>query len=114
MSIIELQRREISPAGAEQLPLCVDLDGTLIHSDTLAEGVVGLGADLRLATALLKLPVAGRAGFKHAVAQAHHVEPHLLPYNEALLDYLHAQKAAGRYLVLATAANVAVAEAVAN
>lgn len=114
MSIVELQRRETRPAGAEQLPLCVDLDGTLINSDTLAEGVVGLGADLRLAGALLKLPVSGRAGFKHAVAQAHHLDPHLLPYNETLLDYLHAQKAAGRYLVLATAANVAIAEAVAG
>ena len=95
------------------LPLCVDLDGTLIHSDSLAESVASLCGDPRLGLAFLKLPFTGRAAFKHQVACWSPLEADLLPYNQKLLAYLRAQKAAGRYLVLATAANRILAEAVA-
>ncbi len=98
---------------ASDRPLCVDLDGTLIYSDTLVEGIVL--SDIRyLARAFLKLPVAGRAAFKHQIAKCSKLEPALLPYNQHLIAYLKAQKEKGRYLVLATAANCAIAEAVAK
>ncbi|MDB5445861.1 MAG: conserved rane protein of unknown function [Phenylobacterium sp.] len=112
MTVIALQRSQPETVGSD-LPLCVDLDGTLIHSDSLAEGVVSLCGDPRLALALLKLPFTGRAAFKHQVARWSHLDVGLLPYNQGLVAYLREQKAAGRYLVLATAANRALAEAVA-
>jgi 4-hydroxybenzoate polyprenyltransferase len=102
-----------SDLNALALPLCVDLDGTLAHSDTLAEGVVTLGGDIRLVSALLAFAAGGRAALKRRVAELASVEAETLPYNEDLIAYLKEQKAAGRRLVLATAATKRTAEAVA-
>jgi len=95
-------------------PLCVDLDGTLIYSDSLEEGIIAADNIGRFALALLKLPFSGRAAFKHRIANCGKLDTAQLPYNQPLIDYLRAQKEAGRYLVLATAANRLVAESVAG
>lgn len=100
-------------AQGASLPLCVDLDGTLVRTDTLVEGMVALAGSLRLGT-LLGGFLGGRAALKARVAAAAPVDPALLPYNETLLDYLRAQRAAGRRIVLATAANEATAHAIAG
>jgi 4-hydroxybenzoate polyprenyltransferase len=100
-------------ADAAALPLCVDLDGTLLRSDTLVEGFCALATDPRVVAALLSL-ANGRAMFKQSVAAAARLDPALLPYNESLLTYLRHQKAAGRYLVLATAADRRIAHAIAT
>jgi len=42
------------------------------------------------------------------------LDPALLPYNQAMLDYISAERATGRRIVLATAANEAVAASVAE
>ena len=113
MTLVEQDSRSrASPACS--LPLCVDLDGTLIYSDSLEEGIVAADNLGRVALAFLKLPFSGRAGFKHRIANSGKLEPALLPYNQSLVEYLRAQKEAGRYLVLATAANRLVAEGVAE
>ena len=110
MTLVEQDRRtQASPVSDR--PICVDLDGTLIYSDTLAEGVV-LSGVWRLMRALLKLPIRGRAGFKHEIAGQNKLDASLLPYNAQLIDYLSLQKDQGRMLVLATAANQTIAEAV--
>jgi 4-hydroxybenzoate polyprenyltransferase len=101
-------------AASAELPLCIDLDGTLIHTDTLAEAVLSACGDPRMAVAFARLPVGGRATFKQEVAQLSRLDVGLLPYNEEFIAYLQGQKAAGRYLVLATAADRAIAEAVAG
>jgi 4-hydroxybenzoate polyprenyltransferase len=100
-------------ADALALPLCVDLDGTLVRSDTLVEGFCALAADPRVFGAVAQL-ARGRAAFKQAIAAGAALDPALLPYNETLLTYLRAQKAAGRRLVLATAADEFVARAIAG
>jgi 4-hydroxybenzoate polyprenyltransferase/phosphoserine phosphatase len=107
----------LSPPGCETLatalPLCVDLDGTLVRTDTLVETLwelVPTSAIFALLPALLR----GRSAFKAEVARHAQVDPRLLPYNETLLSWLREQKAAGRMLVLATASNIRVAEAVAR
>jgi 4-hydroxybenzoate polyprenyltransferase/phosphoserine phosphatase len=94
-----------------QLPLCVDLDGTLIRTDSLHEAVM-LAAPLGLAKAFARLS-GGKAPFKRAIYQLAKLEAAHLPYNEELLAYLRAEKAAGRPLFLVTAADSAIAEAVA-
>jgi 4-hydroxybenzoate polyprenyltransferase/phosphoserine phosphatase len=105
--------QSVPTAISAELPLCVDLDGTLIHTDSLAEAVLSACGDVRLALAAARLPLAGRAAFKQEVARLSRVEIRLLPYNEELVAYLQGQKAAGRRIVLATAADRAIAEAVA-
>lgn len=104
-------------APAVTLPLCVDLDETLVRTDTLVEGLLALVGGLRLGALLGAfagaIPGSGRAALKARVAALAPPDPALLPYNQALLDYLGEQRAAGRRIVLATAANEAVAQAVA-
>ena len=95
------------------MPLCVDLDGTLIRTDALVEGVLALATRPALAGALLGLRDGDRARFKRRIAAAAGLDPALLPYHQGLLAYLRQQRAAGRHLVLVTAADRAVADAVA-
>src|ERR1700693_3982187 len=104
MSIAELERVLQPSPTLRDIPLCVDLDGTLTYSDTLLEGVVALGGGLALARALLRLPFTGRAAFKQYIAEHAPFDARLLPYNHQLIAYLARQKQDGRYLVLATAA----------
>jgi len=102
-------------AGVEPVrrpPLCVDLDGTLIRTDTLLEGLIALLGGMRLAPVLGGLS-GGAASLKARVAALVPTDPALLPYNEAMLDYIRAERAAGRRIVLTTAANEAVAASVA-
>jgi phosphoserine phosphatase len=103
-----------SAPAASSLPLCVDLDETLVRSNTLVENLLALAANPRLPQILAALPLSGRAAFKQRVARAASLDPALLPYNEELLDWLRAQKAAGRMLVLVTATDVALARAVSD
>ena len=105
--------RPDSPASPAAL--CVDLDGTLIRSDLLAEAVFALIREHPLY--LLLFPfwlLKGKAHFKQAVAQRVPIDASVLPYHDAFLAYLKQQRAAGRQLVLATAANIRFAEAVAQ
>jgi 4-hydroxybenzoate polyprenyltransferase len=107
------QEPETPPSDPAAVPLCVDLDGTLVRSDTLIEGLLSvLGGP-----GILHLPelfASNRAAFKSKVAQLGPINPALLPYNEDVLAYLRAQKAAGRRLVLVTAADTLIAQGVAE
>ena len=98
----------------QAIVLCVDLDGTLVNTNTLHEAFVAACSDL---STLLAIPAwlraGGKARLKQELAQRAQLDPLLLPYNEALLTYLRAQKCAGRSLVLVTAADRSIAEAVA-
>jgi len=101
-------------AATSRLPLCVDLDGTLIRSDLLMEGVLAAPLNIHVLLGLVALTFSGRAAFKHRVAKAAPLDPALLPYNETLLAWLQGQKMAGRSLVLVTAADSAAARSVAD
>lgn len=97
------------------VPLVVDLDGTLTPTDTLVESLVKLVKQSPLN--LLRLPVwlmKGRAGFKEAVASRADISAEQLPYREPLLVYLREEKAKGRQIVLATAAHHTIAVRVAK
>jgi 4-hydroxybenzoate polyprenyltransferase/phosphoserine phosphatase len=98
----------------DQLPLCVDLDGTLIQTDVLVEGTVAILTNRRLVSQWPRLFAGSRAGLKRNVAALAPLDVSLLPYNRPLLAYLREQKAAGRQLVLATAADQRIAHAVAD
>lgn len=96
------------------LPLVVDLDGTLIHTDMLHETALGLLRDQPLA--VLRIPgwlCCGKAALKQHLASRASFLPERLPYNAEFLDWLKEQKALGRKLVLCTAADHAIAMAIA-
>jgi 4-hydroxybenzoate polyprenyltransferase/phosphoserine phosphatase len=94
--------------------LCVDLDGTLVRTDTLKESLIALLR--RRPWLLIALPwwlMRGRTHFKAKVA-AFDFDPSDLPYNEDLVAYLRAERATGRRVVLATASHVLAARRIAN
>ena len=99
----------------ESVPLVVDLDGTLLRTDTLWESVVHLAKHRW--TSLWLLPVwvlRGKAYFKHRVATIVDLPVETLPFNEPLISLLRFERAKPRRLLLATAANTKIAHAVAS
>ncbi len=95
-------------------PLCVDLDGTLVKSDTLYDSVLALAR--QHPAMLLKLPGwlgQGKAALKRHITSSVQLNVVHLPYNRELLQYLEQQYATGRPIYLATAADTALAERVA-
>lgn len=96
-------------------PLCVDLDGTLVATDTLWESVVLLLRQKPWFMLLVPFWVLrGRAVFKELVRKHVTLDVSLLPYREPLVEALRVAKSRGRKLVLATAADSQVAERVAS
>ena len=97
------------------VPLCVDLDGTLVKSDTLVDSVLALVR--QHPKALLQLPgwmAEGKAKFKQQVTSAVTLDVEHLPYNRPLLEWLRAEHGRGRAVYLATAADRRLAERVAE
>jgi 4-hydroxybenzoate polyprenyltransferase/phosphoserine phosphatase len=95
--------------------LCVDLDGTLVKSDTLFDSALALAR--HHPTKLLNLPrwlFQGKAVLKQHLTSAVQLDVAHLPYNRELLQYLEQQKATGRPIYLATAANAVLAQRVAD
>ncbi|WP_083191531.1 UbiA family prenyltransferase [Salipiger sp. CCB-MM3] len=94
--------------------LVVDLDGTLVHTDTLFESFwSALGRDWRGALGAARALLQGRAAVKHSLAQAAALEAEHLPYDRAVLAYIEAWRAEGGRAVLVTAADQSIADAVA-
>ncbi|WP_187830171.1 UbiA family prenyltransferase [Siccirubricoccus phaeus] len=103
------------PRPARPLPLAVDLDGTLLATDTLHEGLVAalFRQFWALPGVLAALP-RGRAVFKREVSRISPCQPGALPLRWGFVEWLRAQRAAGRELHLVTAADQSVADAVAR
>ena len=99
----------------ERVPLVVDLDGTLIDGDTL---YLSLRSLLRvrpwLAPVLPFVVAGGRARFKQYVSKRVVLDPAMLPYRNAVLDFVRSERATRRTVILATAADERVAKSVAS
>ena len=88
------------------LPLVVDLDGSLLRTDLLIECMLELVRRRPWTLPLLLLwLLRGRAYLKHRLALKAMPDLAVLPRNQAVIDYLSAQRAGGRRLVLATGAD---------
>lgn len=98
---------------ASTAPLCVDLDGTLIKTDSLYESFLRMVKNnpLKIFAAPFWL-VMGKAHFKAKISENAQMDASSLPYNEEFLAYLKEERQSGRKLVLATAANSTIANAV--
>ena len=97
-----------------QCPLIVDLDGTLVHTDTLHELLTTsiFSNPLHLFSVLGWLS-RGKAGFKHAMVRHSSLDAATLPYNRELITWLEQESNAGREIILCTGANQAIANQVA-
>ncbi len=105
----------MSSSNPSSIPVVVDLDGTLISTDLLVETANGFVTRQHLrALRMLAWLLAGKCELKTRLAEACGIDPAHLPYNQALLSWLHEQKELGRRLVLATASHLTLAEAVAH
>ncbi len=123
MSLDSMQFESSSVAGKDgaavqadpsAVPLCVDLDGTLVKSDTLVDTVIVLAR--QSPASVLQFPQwisQGKASFKKKVSALAAIDVVHLPYNRPLLEYLRQQFAGGREIYLATGADTVLAERVA-
>ncbi|HVZ82464.1 MAG TPA: UbiA family prenyltransferase [Terracidiphilus sp.] len=105
---------ESASAQPAEPPLCVDLDGTLIKSDSLYDGFCLFVR--RHPLQLWRVPLwlaGGRARLKRAIAERAPLDVARLPYNTGLRSFLQAERRNGRAIYLATGADRALAERVA-
>lgn len=108
--------KEGPDAAPERIELLiVDLDGTLLRGDLLAESFFAVlkhnpVSALVAASALL----GGRARLKRALAQRANLDVASLPYDDEVLALIREHRDSGRRVVLATASDERLAHAVAS
>jgi len=95
-------------------PLVVDLDGTLVATDTLWELIfIFLKHNPLGLFSLIAWAFQGKAKFKAKVGAEVSLDAESLPYRADFLQWLRAEKASGRFILLATGADALTASAVA-
>jgi 4-hydroxybenzoate polyprenyltransferase len=105
--------------GAPAVPsgksvLCVDLDGTLLATDTLWESVLLLLRHTPWFVLCLPLwLVRGKAYMKRRIAERVTLDVSTLPYRDEVVQFLAQEAAAGRHIVLVTASDETIAQRVA-
>jgi 4-hydroxybenzoate polyprenyltransferase/phosphoserine phosphatase len=116
MSSLEPALSRISAAASDKMrPLVVDIDGTLVMSDTLIEtGIAYLAAQPLSAHRMLRALWQGKASLKHHIAGSVEIDPATLPYDPAVLKYIEDASASGRPVYLASACNRKYADAIAS
>lgn len=109
MSILFAQSSKLN------VPLVVDLDGTLIHTDLLHESILQLA---RLKPWLLfHVPLwflGGKARLKSKLVDSIDLPIASLPYNHELISYISDQRSLGRRIILCTASHQNLAQSVAD
>ena len=101
--------------GEIDIPLVVDLDGTLTLTDTLYESFVKfLFRNPAAAVAGVLHLARGPAAVKRYIAERCRPDPATLPYRADLIEMVKAEKARGRAVHLVTAADQSIADDVAR
>lgn len=97
-----------------EIPLCVDLDGTLLRSDLLLESALNLmrANPLYLFRMAGWLVAGGKANLKRQIAARCDLDVSLLPYETRLLDWLQGERGGARK-VLCSASDQRLVDAVA-
>ncbi|MGB9701961.1 MAG: UbiA family prenyltransferase [Candidatus Kapaibacteriota bacterium] len=99
----------------KQIPLVVDLDGTLISTDVLMEQLfILLKRKPYFILHILVWFFQGYAKLKYEITKRVELSPEILPYKEEVINWVKTQKEAGRKIVLATAAQIENAEIIGN
>nr|WP_032834797.1 UbiA family prenyltransferase [Pseudomonas sp. GM50] len=100
---------------ALNIPLVIDLDGTLLRSDLLLE--TGLSFVRHNPLCLfqpLTWLVNSKATLKEKLAEATNIDVSVLPYDETVIEFIQTEKRNGRVIVLATASHHSLAERIAQ
>jgi 4-hydroxybenzoate polyprenyltransferase/phosphoserine phosphatase len=99
----------------ERIPLCVDLDGTLIRSDILIESFLLLIKQKPWIIFLIPLwLLRGRAALKEEIARRVNLDVQTLPWQVELLEFVRREHSNGRPIALATSAHHKFADAIAQ
>ena len=95
--------------------MCVDLDGTLLATDSLWESLFTL-LKQNPWSLLNFLPwlLQGKAKFKSKISKRVSLDPQVLPYRMEVLSYLQEVKKEGRDLILVTGSHEDIAHSIAN
>ena len=102
-------------ADTRNVPLAVDLDGTLIRTDMMWESLSRLLRRNPFAIfQILFWWTRGRALLKQKLANRVQVDPATLPYHAPFIAWLREEKKSGRKLILATASDLKMAQPVAD
>ncbi len=103
-----------APATGREVPLCVDLDGTLVKTDCSWEAA----AQMLFRHPLQLLGILwscgrGRAWMKREMSNAAHLRVESLPFNADVIGLITQARSAGRKALLVTASDQLVADRVA-
>ncbi|MCP4319828.1 MAG: UbiA family prenyltransferase [Hyphomicrobiales bacterium] len=111
----QIVKQKSKRSAQSDVPLCVDLDGTLLQTDTLWESLVRLLlVNPLLVFAAVVWVFRGKATLKNEVAARTDRDPATWPYRPEVVDLLEKESAKGRTIVLATGAPENVAKGVAE
>ncbi len=106
--------QQLTDIESVSFPLAVDLDGTLIRTDSLIESLLLLvKANPLLLPVVFVWLLKGRAFLKQQVARRVTLDISSLPYNLDILIFLQDQHNSGRRLMLATGADQNIAQQIA-
>jgi 4-hydroxybenzoate polyprenyltransferase len=95
--------------------LIVDLDGSLLRTDTLHEMLAAALTHPRvLAGSALHFATRGKAGLKAYLARHVSLDVSLLPVNERVLEFVQSQADRGRSVYIASGTDASIAAAVAD
>jgi len=105
-----LQNASLNPA-----PLVVDVDGTLLATDTLFESFwVGIGNSPRASLAAVLKGFSSRAALKTGLAAVAMPQIALLPLRAEVVALIKTAQAAGRDVILASGADQSIVDSLAN
>ena len=95
----------------DDVPLCVDLDGTLVNTDMFWESLfVLLRGNIFYILVLPMWLMKGKAYCKGQIARRVLLDIPALPYHAAFLKFVKKERKAGRRIILATGTHYLIAE----
>ena len=114
-NILDFVASKVQDSVPVTIPLCVDLDGTLVNTDTLWESFLQLCKKNPIVAFLSLFYIfKGKQYFKANIANKVHLDPTCLPYNHRFMEYLKAERMQGRKLILITGTYQSIAQSVAD
>jgi 4-hydroxybenzoate polyprenyltransferase len=106
---------ETSTDRSKHMPLCVDLDGTLVKTDVLFESIPAFfKAKLSQVWLMPIWLLRGKAYLKQQIFRQIMVDVRSLPYHYEFIEFLQREYRKGRKLVLVTATDMTIARQVAS
>ncbi len=112
---VPIERSQSRPLSKALLPLCVELDDTLINTDSFLESLLLLLK--RNPIFLFLIPVWAIRGFKYfqeQIAKRIQLDVSNIPYCQHVVAYLQEEAKQGRELILLAGWNLKIAQAVGN